>query len=82
MITHEDATDYVAENVERLMVSLGMTKAELARKCKTHKMAMTRLLARTHEPTAHFLNNLAEALGTTVDALLEPPAEKNIRRRA
>lgn len=80
MITETEAKAHVAANVKRLMEEQGVSQAELARRLKTHEMAVSRLVRGTNEPSVTFLANVSEALGVTVDTLLAEPPRKNSRR--
>lgn len=86
VLTDDEAKEYVAANVVRLMNAKGLSQSDLARLCKVNFMAISRMARGTNLPPAWLLSRVAEVLKVSVDDLLADPApgkkSGKIRRRA
>ncbi len=74
MITDKQTKSYLAENVSDLLDSRGWTQKQLADATGENQMMISRIVRGEHIPAASVLARIAEALDTTMDKLLEPPA--------
>lgn len=70
VITREEARERIATNVERLRGS--MSQNELARRSGVAQSRISLLCKGELLPNPADLANVAEALGTTIDGLMEP----------
>lgn len=79
MITEKIATDYLADNIARLLAANEWSQRELARRANEMPMTINRILNRLHLPTVAAVSNIAEAFGVSIDDLLKkPPGEKSL----
>ena len=76
LLTDEQAKSYVAANVRRLLRDRGWRQADLARATGETEMRVSRCLRAEHVPSVGLLKRFAEALGTTMDELTDPPPGK------
>ena len=81
VITDEQAKKHIAANLARLLKMQKISQSELARRTGEARMTIWRLCRGLNVPTAGVLARIAEALGTSLDSLLEVPP-KNSRRSA
>lgn len=70
MFDKTEARNNIAENVRRLMELYGLTQSELGRKAGVKQVFISRLLDKVMIPNAIDLANVADALGTSSDALM------------
>ena len=83
MIQKDDARQAIAENIERLMTAFGWSQTELARQAGVKQVFVSRLLDQVMLPNAVDLANVAEALGTSSDALMrKSDTQKNPKKVA
>lgn len=81
MITDEQAKKHISANLSRLLADKGISQTELARQTDESRMTIWRLCSGMHVPSAALLARIAEALETTLDALVQAP-KKNSRHSA
>ena len=62
----------VARQVIRLRLERGLSQEELARKAGTGQPNISRLERATINPSLHFLQRVAEALGTEIEIRFKP----------
>jgi transcriptional regulator with XRE-family HTH domain len=82
MISEERGLLNIAENVRRLMALRKMTQIDVARAAGVSQPFIHRILEGTSNPNAIALRNVAEALGTTSDALIDNPKEEISKKTA
>lgn len=70
MFKKNEAKANIAQNVRRLMDLYGWSQSELGRVAQVKQVFISRLLDEVMIPNAVDLANVAEALGTTSDALM------------
>lgn len=70
MFKKNEAKANIARNVRRLMDLYGWSQSELGREAKVTQVFISRLLDQVMIPNAVDLANVADALGTTSDALM------------
>ena len=70
MFEESEARQAIAQNVADLMHLHGLTQTSLAQRAGVKQVFISRLLGRVMIPNAIDLANVADALGTTSDALM------------
>lgn len=70
MFKESDARKAIAENLAQLMHAQGWTQTRLAEAAHVQQVFISRLLSQVMVPNAIDLANVADALGTTSDALM------------
>ena len=70
MFDKNEARQNIADNVKRLMELYGLSQSELGRKAGVKQVFISRLIDQVMIPNAIDLANVADALGTTSDALM------------
>lgn len=75
MINDDQAREYVAANVARLRGD--RSRYWLAKAVGTGTISISRIERGEHLPGAGLLSRLAEALGVSIDTLLENPNRKS-----
>lgn len=80
MLTDTDAKQNIAANVQSLLEVLGMSQSELAEATGESSARISLMIRGIKCPSAAFLARIAEALGTTADALLKPVSKKPVRK--
>lgn len=65
----------LAENLSAAMAAGNMTQSELALRANVKQVFVSRLVRGIALPNVADIANIAEALGTTVDALIQNPEE-------
>jgi len=69
-------TAHVGPNLRRLRLAAGLTQAEVAERAGVADATLSRIERGRLVPSVALAGKLADALGTTVDALLERPTKK------
>lgn len=63
-------SEKLAKNIERLRTERQMTQEELAKRVGVSQAAIAQFEAGTKIPRLYVTNNIANALGTTIDELV------------
>lgn len=77
-VTDDEAKTTLSANVVRLMGERGWRQIDLANATGENEMTISNVCRGKHAPRAGLLQRIAEALGVSIDALLEP--QKKLRR--
>jgi transcriptional regulator with XRE-family HTH domain len=74
VITDEQAKEWIAANVSRLMKERGLTQVDIAAITGEQQMRIWRIANGLNLPSSAVLKRVAEALETTADELMSEPA--------
>lgn len=78
MITEQDARTNISENIQDILVALGWNPRKLVIRSGVPQNTVYRVVRGESIPDVVHLKNIADALGVTVERLLENP--ENFRK--
>lgn len=81
MIDDEQAKENIAANVSRLLDEKKMTRYRLAQLTGENQTNLYHVVHGQNVPRAGALARIAEALGVTIDFLVNNPAKKSSRKK-
>lgn len=81
-MTEDQARRHLAANVQRLLASRGLTQSELARRTGDAQTTISRVVRAENVANLSLAARIAEALETTIDYLIAPPADSQRRKTA
>lgn len=73
MPSDDEARENIAANLQRILLSRGLTQTDLARATGDPVATISRIYKGQNQPLAGVLARIAEALDVSVDRLLSPP---------
>jgi transcriptional regulator with XRE-family HTH domain len=75
-VTDEAAKRVLAANIQARLMACGMSQRALSRETGDPHMTINGVVRGQHMPGAGLLTRIADALDTTVEALLQPTRKK------